>query len=84
MLTAPRLRHLLAKLLQAIGLSPALYTMHSFRKGGASLCYNIGCDFARIRAHGGWSSDAIFRYIYPDLQSQAVLPVQMAAHVLSR
>lgn len=83
-LTAPRLRRLLAVLLHALGLSSHLYSMHSFRKGGASLCYNIGCDFARIRMHGGWTSDAVFRYIFPDISAEAVLPAQLASHILAQ
>ena len=52
----------LKSLLVKIGLKPDDWTGHSFRRGGASLLYRLGCDPLTIQACGDWSSDTILRY----------------------
>ena len=47
------LKYLLVK----IGLDPAQWSGHSFRRGGASLLYRLGIDPLTIQACGDWSSD---------------------------
>ena len=78
-ITARILRDYLSQLLRALGLSTISYTVHSFRKGGATMCYNMGCQLADIKNHGQWKSDAVFKYIFPNLATKSKLPVRMAS-----
>ena len=50
-------------LLKKIGLNPDEWSGHSFRRGGASLLYRLGCDPLTIQACGDWASDTFLRYI---------------------
>ena len=50
-------------LLVRIGLDPAQWSGHSFRRGGASLLYRLGIDPLTIQASGDWSSDTFLRYL---------------------
>ena len=53
----------LKRLLTQIGLNPDDWSGHSFRRGGASLLYRLGCDPLTIQACGDWSSDTFLRYL---------------------
>lgn len=64
-LTGPILRAILHCLVESLGLAAGQITFHSFRKGGASLCYNKGVQLAHIKQHGDWQSDSVWRYIFP-------------------
>jgi hypothetical protein len=46
-------------------LPPHTYTLHSLRKGGATLCHTLGLPIEQIKAHGTWSSDVVWTYIDP-------------------
>ena len=61
-----------ARLKQAassIGLSPVAVSSHSLRHGGASFMASLGSPMMDIRARGGWSSAAIFRYLHHSIDS---------------
>ena len=51
-------------LLTKAGLSPSLYSGHSFRRGGASFLHGCGGSILQIKAAGDWSSDCFTRYLY--------------------
>ena len=53
------LKYLLVK----IGVDPAQWSGHSFRRGGASLLYRLGIDPLTIQSCGDWSSDTFLRYL---------------------
>ena len=53
----------LKTLLRRIGVNPDDWSGHSFRRGGASLLYRLGCDPITIQACGDWSSDTFLRYL---------------------
>ena len=82
-LSAPRLRGILRVLLVSLGYSPSHYTMHSFRRGGASFCYNHGFDLHRIKAHGQWKSDSVWSYIQANSPGRTALPAAMAQAVVT-
>lgn len=47
----------------AIGLDPAHFTSHSFRRGGATYAFQCGLSGSFIKKLGDWSSDAYLEYI---------------------
>ena len=54
----------LKNLLKKAGLDPALYSGHSFRRGGATFLHLCGGTALMIQASGDWSSQCFTRYIY--------------------
>ena len=54
----------LKTLLKKAGLNPALYSGHSFRRGGASFLHQCGGTALMIQASGDWSSQCFTRYLY--------------------
>jgi hypothetical protein len=53
------------KLVQQLKLPPNTYTLHSLRRGGATLCHEMGLPIEQIKSHGTWASDAVWTYINP-------------------
>ena len=51
-------------LLKKAGLDPALYSGHSFRRGGATFLHACGGTALMIQASGDWSSQCFTRYLY--------------------
>jgi len=47
----------------AIGLDPAEYTSHSFRRGGATYAFQSGGTAELIKKLGDWRNDAYLEYI---------------------
>ena len=54
----------LKDLLSRAGLSPNLYSGHSFRRGGATFLHQVGGSILQIQAAGDWSSQCFTRYLY--------------------
>ena len=50
--------------LSSCGLDPALYSGHSFRRGGASFMYQVGGSILQIMSSGSWSSTCFTRYLF--------------------
>ena len=61
--TIGHLRICLRQLLQVVGADPALYSLHSLRRGGASTSYHHGAGALDVQRHGGWRSNAFMDYI---------------------
>lgn len=57
----------LRKCLSAMGIDPAKYSGHSFRRGGASFAMECGLSSDLIQSQGDWRSDAYKHYIDPSL-----------------
>jgi hypothetical protein len=53
------LRYCLSK----IGVDPAMFSGHSFRRGGATFAHRMGVSPLLIKLMGDWSSDAYMTYI---------------------
>ena len=51
-------------LLSQAGLSPHLYSGHSFRRGGATFLHQVGGSILQIQSAGDWSSQCFTRYLY--------------------
>lgn len=54
----------LKDLLTRAGLSPNMYSGHSFRRGGASFLHQVGGSILQIQSAGDWSSQCFTRYLY--------------------
>ena len=54
----------LKRLLKLAGYEPALYSGHSFRRGGATLLYKLGASILQIQASGDWASQCFVRYLH--------------------
>ena len=62
-LSASRVRLTLRRAVASLGWDPKEYGFHTFRRSGASWAFdnNVALDY--IKTHGGWSSNAIWRYL---------------------
>ena len=56
-LSYTRMRELLLEKLEAIGLNPKLYGLHSLRAGGATAVANAGVPDRLFKRHGRWCSE---------------------------
>lgn len=62
--------------LKQAGLSHFNFTLHSLRRGGACFLQKRGVQPAAIATHGGWRSNAVYRYIDNPLKSAAFKALQ--------
>ena len=63
LVTLPRLRAMLNTALLACGLKSRGYSLHSLRRGGATLVHEFGMSLEAIKLHGLWRSDVVLQYI---------------------
>jgi hypothetical protein len=64
-------------------LPPSTYTLHSLRRGGATLCHSLGVSLEQIQQHGTWTSGAVWSYLNPHHSQKAHLSNTMAKAILS-
>lgn len=55
----------LRSILRKLGIDPALYSGHSFRRGGASFALQCGLSAELIKLQGDWTSNAYEKYLNP-------------------
>jgi hypothetical protein len=79
--TARQLQQALRTLLRALGYPAGEYSMHSFRRGGATTSAQAGTDYLHIQRHGGWRSDAFWGYIASRLNEQSPVATALASVV---
>jgi hypothetical protein len=72
---------LLHGLLTDIGLVPTEFSGHSFRRGGATLAYQLTQDEALVAYQGDWSSLAVRGYNQRSTNALLTLPRIMANHI---
>ena len=78
-LTDSRVRKALKSINMTLGLDPAFFTYHSFRRSGATFAYNVHVPIQQIKRHGTWSSECVWRYIQSDHVSGEALAYLLAA-----
>ena len=66
------------KLIRRIGLDPKDYSGHSFRRGGATIAFNLGVDHLLIKLQGDWVSNAYQRYEQLTRARRLELPKRLA------
>ena len=64
-LTQLQVRAILSQTLTSMGLNAKDFGFHTFRRSGASLAFSRNVPVQYINAHGIWSSDAVYSYLYP-------------------
>ena len=74
LLTAPKARSFLKLMVAGIGLSPAHYTFHSFRRSGASFAFDNNVELAAIKQHGNWRSEAVWTYLQNTPTAASTIP----------
>jgi hypothetical protein len=81
--TSRMLSRQLHRILRTLQLPPSRYTLHSFRKGGATLCHSLGISVEKIKLHGTWTSDSVFTYITPSHNPHSDIPAAMSQAALA-
>ncbi|XP_077999222.1 uncharacterized protein LOC144452084 [Glandiceps talaboti] len=77
-LTQGMLSRAFSKLIQMLGEDPRLYSLHSLRRGGATLAFEAGVPTDLIKLHGDWRSEAYTSYIRVPLQARLSVSKCMA------
>lgn len=80
-LTTTQLRHAFNTLMECLGHTPTAYSLHSFRRGGATAAYRAGADFLSVQRHGTWTSDAFWDYIVSNAVDNSPVANALAARV---
>ena len=65
----------------AAGLDPKSYSLHSLRRGGATLAFQCGVSSLLIQRHGDWTSDAYLDYITLPLTERFSLSRALASKI---
>ena len=71
----------LKQLLRKAGLDPALYSGHSFRRGGASYLYSIGGTTLMVQVLGDWASQVFTRYLHLSLDDRLQAQELIASNI---
>ena len=77
------LQSMLKRLIQAIGLDPADYSSHSFRRGGCTFAFSANVPSELIKRHGDWRSDCYQRYIDMGTEQRLALSTRVRQHILT-
>ena len=70
-------------LLKKAGLDPAVFSGHSFRRGGASYLYSIGGTTLMVQVLGEWSSQIFTRYLSLSLEDRLEAQQLIASNINS-
>jgi hypothetical protein len=62
-ITTSQLTTALKEMLTALGKDAGLFSMRSFRRGGATSAYHAGVNCLAVKRHGNWRSDAFWAYV---------------------
>ena len=73
----------LKRLISKIGLTPASYSPHSFRRGGATFAFQVGAPKHLFQLEGDWRSDAYKHYLSLLLRTCSMVADIMAAGLYS-
>ena len=66
-----------------IGLDPADFSSHSFRRGGASLALRADIEADKIQLMGDWRSEAYKKYLTFSFEDKIQVSEDMKFHLLS-
>ena len=70
------------KVISALGLVPANYSPHSFRRGGDSFAFRCNVPAELIQRQGDWQSDAYLIYLEMSSAQKRRAVHSMASHIL--
>ena len=81
-MTYSDLMFVLKSLILQSGRNPALYSSHSFRRGGCSWAFKSRVPSELIQIHGDWMSDAYKEYLCFDFEEKLSVSARMRALIL--
>ena len=67
-----QLRSSFNHLISQLHLPPKNFSLHSLRRGGATLAFQSGVPLDLIKSHGTWTSDSVWSYIKPPPHASAL------------
>jgi hypothetical protein len=67
--------------LAILGYDTGLYSLHSLRRGGATVAVKEGVGQLDIKRHGNWSSDTFWQYITSPFVSQSPVAAALGSAV---
>lgn len=73
----------LKTLLTRAGYDAAIYSGHSFRRGGATFLHSCGGTALMVQATGDWSSQCFTRYLYLSFEERLRSQTLMSQHISS-
>ena len=76
-ITYTQFNNKIKSLIEKSGRNPALYSTHSFRRGGATFSFQSKIPSELIKLHGDWASDAYLLYIKFSLEDKIKVARQM-------
>lgn len=77
--TTRTLARTLKSILLALGVAASHYSLHSFRRGGATASFRAGVDCMNIKRHGTWVSDSFWGYVSSESVKTAPVAPALAA-----
>jgi hypothetical protein len=78
MVTTSMLSSQFRDFINILGYPPLTFSMHSLRKGGATLAHTAGIPVDHIMTHGTWTSNAVWKYLKPSAATKTAIPDAMA------
>ena len=70
--------------IRKIGLDPSEYSSHSFRRGGASLAFQLNIPSEIIQFTGDWQSDCYMRYLDIDFDSKCLVSKTIKDYIYNK
>lgn len=70
-------------LIAETGRDPALYSSHSFRRGGCTWAFKAGVPTNLIQHHGDWMSECYKNYLTFDFHEKLLVSQKMALKIIS-
>ena len=80
--TTSLLQSCFRQLVAGVGGDPACFSLHSLRRGGATLAHHRGAHFLDIQRHGTWRSQAFLDYITTHGPADSPIPQVLATALL--
>jgi hypothetical protein len=76
--TIPMLAQTFKDIINSLGLPLHTFSLHSLRRGGATLAFEAGVPVDCIKGHGTWSSQSVYTYICPATNLPSTVPTALA------
>lgn len=80
-LNADHFTQLLKRLLKRLGYNPSGYSLHSFRRGGATYAVKVGVSSDELKAQGTWQSECYQQYVTRERELRESYSCRIATHL---
>ena len=75
------IRDALKQILTHLSIPLSGHGFHTFRRSGATFCFNNNVSLQNIMAHGLWRSSAIWTYLQHSTQAASTVPLTFASKI---